>query len=419
MKITLIQPYYFNIWEPLGLAYVGAYLKKHYSGKLEIDFYQGYFDPDDVIVNGARNSDIIGFSVTSPAFKHAVSLAKAIKTINPSSRIVFGGFHPSALPQACIDTGFVDHVVVGEGEKAFFEIALGRKDNIIYGKRLEELDDVLPDREIIRNDRTVDLCQKMVGKRIASFQSVRVCPFSCAFCSERVVTGKHDNVANPVRFRNEKLLLDEIECVSRKYALDYFKFVDATWNTSSKFVDKVKLFCEEKIRRGLKLPWEANVHASYATKEMLVMMKKAGCRLINVGCESGSQKILNDMKKGLTVEKIIKVFEWGRMAGLERRGYFLLGMPNETDEDVALTENLVDIIEPDIFGITVLCPYPGSDLYEHKRMKNWDWSITDEYSNTYWDTPHFSNSRLLETQKRLTVKFKDRLAWHNKVIEKE
>ena len=415
MKVVLIQPFYFNIWEALGLAYIAAYAKQYFKGKIDFRFYQGYFDDDKTIVEGARSADLVAFSCTSPAYGAAVRLAGTIKAINPSVRTVFGGFHPSAIPDQCILEDSVDQVIVGEGETAFLSVLNGNRSPVIYSDKLLNVDDVFPDRDLIRNIRTVDLCQEQVGQRITSFQSVRVCPFQCAFCSERVITGVYDRKTNPVRVRDPRHLVEEIKLVAKKYALDHFKFVDATWNTSP---EKVIGFCEEKIRQNVHLPWDANIHAAFASREMLEAMKAAGCGLINVGCESGSQRILNDIGKGLVVDKIKRVFQWGRELGLERRGFFLLGMPNETVEDIRLTEKLVEEIQPDIFGVTILCPYPGTDFYDAASMRDYDWSLADEYSNSYWHTRHFSNAQLKQWQEVLTGKYADKLAWHHKILKK-
>ena len=90
---------------------------------------------------------------------------------------------------------------------------------------------------------------------------------------------------------------------------------------------------------------------------------------------------------------------------MDRRGYFLMGMPNETEEDLKLTEKLVEKIEPDEFGITILCPYPGTDHYNPKTMKDIDWNVMDEYANPFWETKHFSNKELKIHQKYLMDKF--------------
>jgi anaerobic magnesium-protoporphyrin IX monomethyl ester cyclase len=414
MKVTLVQPRYFNIWEALGLAYIGTYARKKFRGKLKVNFFQGYFDSDQTIIDASADADIVAFSCTSTVFKPALRLAEAIKAKKPEVRTIFGGFHPSAVPADCLGEPAVDQVVVGEGEEAFLQIINGDTSPIVYGKRTAVFADSFPDRDLIKNDRTIELCQKMTGKRITSFQSVRGCFFRCAFCAERIVSGVFDKKRNPLLERDPENLVSEIKWVAQKYALDYFKFVDPTWNTSN---EKVFAVCEEMIRQKLDLPWEANIHASLANKKMLKMMKKAGCVQINVGCESGSQKILRDMRKGLVVEKIKQVFQWGRELEIERRGYFLIGMPNETIDDIHLTEKLVDEIRPDVFGVTILCPYPGTDFYNPDSMDDYDWTFADEYSNPYWETKHFSNTELKQQQKYLMEKFAATLTWHNKLID--
>ena len=414
MKVTLVQPKYFNIWEALGLAYIGAYIKKSFPGRLELSFHQGNFDDDRTIIEESKTSDLVAFSCTSPVFRPALGLAQAIKKISPEVKTVFGGFHPSAVPHDCLEEEAIDQVVTGEGEEAFLKILLGEDAPIVQADGFSGLNQVFPDRDLIRNIRTVDLCETQVGKRITSFQSVRVCPLRCSFCAEKVVTGVYEKKNNPIRERDPRHLLDEIEWASREYRLDYFKFSDATWNTS---IEKVMAFCEEKIRRNFSLPWDANVHASFANKGMLEVMKAAGCQLINVGVESGSQKILNDMKKGLSVDKVKKVFRWAKELGLERRAFFLLGLPNETEKDIRLTERLVEEIQPEVFGITILSPYPGTAHYDPKTMKQYDWTFADEYSNPYWKTKYFSNAEIKDWQGYLTDKFSSNLSWHNRLIK--
>jgi len=412
MKVTLIQPYYFNVWEAIGLGYIAAYCKKDYTGKLEFDFFQGYFDKDELMIAQASKSDVVGFSCTSPSFRHGLRLAEQIKQKNTKTRIVFGGNHVSAL-KGLIQEPAIDQIVTGEGEQAFLEILEGNGDKIVKGKPVDFSHLPWPDRDLIKNTRTVDLCQQMTGQRIASFQANRVCPFHCSYCSEKAVTGIYNSKSNPIRSRDVSDLLDEIESVAEKYKLDAFKFVDATFDTSAEYVIS---FCKEKIRRENVLEWECMIHASLSTKEMFPWLRKANCRQINVGCESGSPRILNAMKKGVTPEKIINVFDWAKENGIKRRAFFIIGMPEESEEDLLMTEKLAERLMPDVFGATILCPYPGSDLYNHDSMRLVEWDKTDEYSNDFWSTKHFSNDQLKAWQKRLTGKFKNNLAWHHAAI---
>jgi len=413
LKIALIQPKYFNIWEAIGLGYIAGYCKKNHKGKLQIDYFQGYFDHDDLILKSLEDVDIVGFSSTSPTIKGALGLAEKIKEINQKVITVFGGFHPTALKEDLIELDAVDQVIAGEGEKAFLSILQGNRERIVEGSAVNFPELPHPDRDVIKNFREVDLCQKLINRRITSFQSVRVCPFQCIFCAEKTITGKFDSRSNPIRERDPGDLLDEIEVVSKKYALDMFKFVDATWNTSAK---KVIDFCKEKIKRANRLEWECNLHAGLTNEEMFYWMKEANCSQINVGCESGSPRVLRAMRKGITVDRIRDVFYQANKHGLRRRAFFSIGMPDEDSEDIRLTGKLIEDIRPDVVGVTILCPYPGTGLYDQSKFSNIDWSLTDEYSNDFWRTNSLSNQELKYWQKYLTDKFKDNLAWHHKAM---
>ena len=306
------------------------------------------------------------------------------------------------MPLDCAVYDEVDQVVIGEGEEVFLEIVNGRTDPVVQGTKpsMHELE--WPDREIIKNYRTVELCETMNGKRIASFQCNRVCPVNCAFCAERIVTGRFNRRNNPIRTREVGELCDEIEHVIEQLDLNYFKFVDATFDISAAFVIE---FCKEKIKRGITTEWECLIHASFANEEMFDWLKKSQCHQVNIGCESGSDRILRDIGKGLRVKTIKNVFAWAKKYGVERRGFFLFGMPNETRDDLLLTEKLIDEIEPDVVGFTILCPYPGTALYDAALHENVDWEKADEYSNDFWYTEHFTNIELKAQQAYFKTKY--------------
>ncbi|MCP3966559.1 MAG: hypothetical protein GY718_09430, partial [Lentisphaerae bacterium] len=158
MKVTFIQPYYHNVWEALGVGYIIGSLKDNYQGELEVDFYQGYFDKNFDIMNGAKDSDIIFFSCTSPAYKHGIKLAQWFKGHNKDIHIVFGGWHPTALPVDVLTESCVDQVVIGEGEAAVLRIVGGERQPIIRGSAVHLNHLRWPDRKAIKNERTIDLC---------------------------------------------------------------------------------------------------------------------------------------------------------------------------------------------------------------------------------------------------------------------
>jgi len=411
MKIIFVQPYYKNIWEALGLAYIAGFCRKYYHADLNIKFFQRYFDSVEDILSACEDVDILAFSCTSPTIKEALYIAEKAKNINTRIKVVIGGWHVTALKDKFYNP-YVDHIVIGEGEEAFLKIINGEKDYIVRGSKYDFISLSWPDRELIKNRRTIDLCESMNGLRTASFQANRGCPFSCSFCSEKIMTGKYHKALNPIRTRFVSDLLWEIKDVINSYKINYFKFTDATFDVSPDFVIE---FCRYKMLTAFKdLKWECNIHASLANEEMFYWLRLAGCHQVNIGVESGSEAILRDIGKGLNLNIIRNVFNWSKKYGIQRRAFFILGMPNEGIEEIKMTENLIDEIQPEVVGFTLLCPYPGSLYYDHETMKDIDWSITDEYSNDFWKNRHFSNTELKHIQRRLTDKYSNNLCERQK-----
>jgi anaerobic magnesium-protoporphyrin IX monomethyl ester cyclase len=410
MKISLVHGKYFNSWEALGLGYIGAYLKAH-NKYIKIDFYQGCFDDEKTIVNGCQNSDIVVFSCTTPTFAHVLGIARRLKQINPKVWTVVGGYHPSAVKQECLGGG-IDQIVIGEGEAAMLDIVMGNREKVIQGQPLEFVDLPWPDRELIRNDRNVKIAYADNKQRIASFQSHRGCPFMCKYCLDGHFKVLYQDKVN-IRYRPVEDLLDEMQEITKRYQLDLLKFCDPTWNAN---VDWVKAFCREKIHRNFATPFYPNMHATMCTEEMINLMAEANCSKMAIGIESGSAKILKQIGKGTTLSSIKRCIGWAKNAKILVRGYFILGMPEETEEDLKLTDQLAEELDLDEYGFSLLCPYPGTQMYDKSKFAQVNWEKADEYSNDFWQTKHVSNQRLKEYQKYLTNKFKTKLTWHNKVM---
>jgi len=394
------------------LGYIGAYIKKHHPD-LNITFYQGCFDDDEKIISGCAKADIVAFSCTTPTFPYTQKLAKGIKAINPQSHIVVGGYHPSAAPEASL-VDHIDQVVTGEGESALSEIIKGNREKTIQGRAMQFDELPWPDRELIQNDRNIQVAYNDNQKRITSFQSHRGCPFMCRYCLDGFYKVLYENNRKATtRYRSVTDLLDEIDFVVDKYQLDLIKFSDPTWNTK---IDWVVDFCKEKIKRKIEIPFYPNMHATLCSEEMIALMADAGCYEIALGVESGSPKILQQIGKGTTVKTITRAVGWAKKYGLVVRGYFILGMPDESNEDLKMTEQLAESLELDEYGFSILCPYPGTQMYDKDKFHDVNWEDADEYSNNFWKTNHLSNQELKDWQKYLTDKFKEKLTWHNRAI---
>jgi len=412
VKVSFVQPYFKNIWESVGVGSIVAYCKSRARG-VEFRVYQENYDPFDCIVRRCADSDIVAFSATSPTYARALLFAREIKEINPRARTVLGGWHASAVAPGAIDMMYIDQVVRGEGEEPFLRILNGDASPVLEGRRLQFTDLPWVDREAINERRQIDYCQTTWGERIASLQSIRGCKMNCKMCAQSCMTGKYNKSTNPLRMRDPADTMDEIEWLGREYGIDRFKFLDPTWAVDD---DVVFAFCEEKLRRGNSVKWDAEAHAHFATRRGLEIMARAGCDVVMVGCESGSQKTLDRLNKGATVEEIKRVFEWAREFGMRRRAFFMVGVPGETLSDVYSTYMLIKEIQPDIFGMTFLTPYPGSGFYDPEAHGDVDWSVCDEYGNDFWRTEHFTNQQLKDIQQWFHLHFWDSLVEHRKRV---
>jgi len=396
MKVVFIQPKSFFTWEAINVGYISAYLKKHID--VEVEFYSEFFDSMKTIVDGCKDADIIGFSVTSPQYTRALRLAKKVKT--PDNWIVFGGFHPTNM-QSIVESEYIDAIVVGEGERAMLEICQGNRQQIVHCDFIADLDTIpFVDREVIKQERNMDKCEKKFGNRVATLLMGRGCPFNCKFCASRSVWGRE------IRLRRPQSIVTEFKKVVRDYRVDFMGFSDDEIG-----VDRwhLKEFC--RLMKGNETPWGCNMVAGYINEEVVRNLKEAGCTEVWMGVESGDPAILKDMRKPNNIDQIKKGFRLAK--GLKRRAYCILGMPMEDYDTIKRTEVLLDEIKPDIVGFTIVAPYPGSWFYDDK-YKDIDWTNVDEYTNDLTMTAFLSNEQLKAEQSRLTDKYSETLTFRNK-----
>jgi radical SAM superfamily enzyme YgiQ (UPF0313 family) len=414
VKIVFIQPrlqFRSDAWEAGGIGSLISYAEQSLPEiNLDFSFYSGFYDTDEEIIEGCKNADVVGFGASSPQFKHAINLARQIKTSN--NKIVFGGFHVTTLPELALRESVIDAIIIGEGELAFTQLVRDIYNNRLKEKvykfpLIENLDKLpFPERFIIKSERNIQQAYNDEGRRVTSVLTSRGCPYRCAFCSGHSIFG------SKTRFRSVINFLDEVRKVIKDWNIDFLKFSDETFTLGK---ERMNEFCEQKKSKGIDVPFGANAHPASLTVEILKDLASVGCKELWFGVESGSPKILKDMKKDSNLERIRVLFKEARKVGIKRRAYILLGMPNETLEDIKMTEDFCDEIDPDIVGFTLLAPYPINEFFNYEEMKDWDWSMIDHYVHNNWaHTKTLSNEDLKEIQKRLTEKYSGKLSFRQK-----
>jgi anaerobic magnesium-protoporphyrin IX monomethyl ester cyclase len=195
--------------------------------------------------------------------------------------------------------------------------------------------------------------------------ATRGCPHNCMFCSEvmRVSTGKR------LRSRSAASVADEMEHLARQ-GVNICSFQDDSFSAHRKFMQAL---CEELIKRNSTMPWMARVRVDELNRELLVLMKKAGCVMLGIGVESGSERIIKAMhKQGADrswLELCRNVFGWTRELGIGTNAYYVIGNPTETKEEIEETIKFALELNSDSIQVHFYTPYPGSKAWEQFKDK--------------------------------------------------
>ena len=223
----------------------------------------------------------------------------------------------------------------------------------------------------------------------------RGCPAGCTFCI------KHVSYQYSVRLRSPKLLMEEMRRLKELGIHNIHMYADLfTVNR-----DQVMELCERMITEDIGIKWTCNSRVDYVDQKMLEMMSKAGCWLISWGIESGNEQVLQRARKGTTPDKAKKALHWAKDAGIKNWGYFIIGLPGETEETIRETIDFSKSLPLDIALFHVAAPYPGTPFFFDVVENDWfrrgtRWEQVDMDRGTVLDYPNLSAERLLDWQRR-------------------
>ena len=225
----------------------------------------------------------------------------------------------------------------------------------------------------------------------------RGCPAGCKYCI------KHVSYQNSVRVRSAESMCDEIEYLNKLGIYNIHMYADLfTVNR-----EHVMSFCTELLRREIKIKWTCNSRVDYVDEEMLMLMGKAGCWLISWGIESANEQILKMARKGYKKEQAFKALKWARAAGIKNWGYFIIGLPGETETSIRETIDYSKELPLDIALFHVAAPYPGTPFFYEVVENNWfrpgtKWEEVDMDKSTVLDYENITAEQLEYWQKRAT-----------------
>ncbi|RME38775.1 MAG: radical SAM protein, partial [Thermoflexia bacterium] len=223
----------------------------------------------------------------------------------------------------------------------------------------------------------------LVGGPYAFVVTRRGCPGGCRFCIKHVFYGQS------VRFRSPENILAELERLVELGVRHVHMYADLF--TVSR--EQVMGLCEGILERGLRVRWTCNSRVDFVDPEMLRMMARAGCWMISWGIESGSEEVLRRVGKGIRLEQVEQALRWAKEAGIRNWGYFIIGLPGETEETIQQTIRLALRLPLDLALFHIAAPYPGSPLFFEVVEKGWfrpgtRWEQVDMDRSTVLDYPH-------------------------------
>jgi anaerobic magnesium-protoporphyrin IX monomethyl ester cyclase len=310
-----------------------------------------------------KPADVYGLSISPVDGEFAVPMAKMIKHFHPDCKIVVGGIHPTIFPLR-YNVDEIDVVVTGEGEITLVEIVGAFSKKLPVAKKVQgkkpELDK-LPwvDREAFYYHREME-CMFAPDQKTPSITMIsgRGCPFKCTYCqpAENAIFG------HPFRMRSPENVIEELKVLRDKYHFKSITFWDDTFTLSKRWLDR---FCDLYESNKFKATIAACSRADIICRneEMVARLASIGLDWFVIGLESGSDRILNLIKKGVTVEQNLKASEICRKYGIKIFGTYMLGLPTETNDEALATMEMIDKINPEHPSPFFFTPIKGTDIY--------------------------------------------------------
>ena len=379
----LFQPF-LPIYIPVGMGCLLSVCERegirvHFiDEQIERDSWKAIMDH----VPSLKPPYIFGFSVLTGAFGHALTMSRELKKKFPDSVVIFGGIHPTAHPEECLEQESVDLVVRGEADEVLPELYRRLKVSGDW-RALDGVSDRVDGGYQHNSQRYVmDLdafppfpYHRFDPKRYSMgfVMSSRGCPYECIFCSNRVTTGKR------YRFRSAPLVLEEIRILVEDYGIRRIYFLD-----DNLLVNKPRMMA---LVQGIKdRGWQRTVEFSFqgradnADTGMMQELFDVGFKYVSFGIETASPAVMTSIKKGETLEEIIKAVHVAKSIGYGVSSTFIFGLPGETAADRLAAVELSRELELDIVKFNNAIPYPGTEFYRIARQEG-RLNVVGQYEN--------------------------------------
>ncbi len=351
-------------WIQHGLASIGAYLKSQGHEVNLVDMRVCVSWEDAIFRIGEYHPEVIGVSCSCLDYKYVKDLMVLLRSKIESVITVVGGILPSIDTKEA-STMLADYIITGEGEITFGKLVnngIMRHESpvVIPGER-PDLDSLpFADRELFEYSR--ELCFGMANETppIVTMIAGRGCCFGCLYCqpAESAVFG------GKFRMRSPENVIEELKQLREKYHFNSITWWDDTFTINPKWINR---FCDLYERNGFKASMLACCRADIIcnNKQMIERLASVGMKCFIIGFESGSQRLLDFISKGTTVDQNFQAAKICRKYGIEIMGTFMMGLPTETQDESLDTARMLREINPEYPMVFYFTPIPGTKLYEY------------------------------------------------------
>ena len=371
-ELQIMKPY-----APLGLLYLCSHLR---AKGYEVEVFDTTFAERESLIARLQSGtpQVLGIYANLMTRANVVNLLGVAKEAGWTT--IVGGPEPGAYAQEYLQAG-ANYVVMGEGELTLEELmgALSVKRNPDVSRiaglaylseghlfvnppraQIESLDEQpWPARNAINVHRYVDTWRKHHGKGSVNFITARGCPYRCRWCSHQVYGNTHRR-RDPIR------VVDEVEWLLGEYTPDMVWISDDVFTIHHGWL---RTYAAEMKRRGLRIPFECISRADRLNEETFDLLAELGCFRVWIGSESGSQRILDQMDRGVKLEQVQNAVALSKSRGIESGMFLMWGYEGEQMEDIESTVRHVSATQPDIFFTTVSYPIKGTPYYNRVQEK--------------------------------------------------
>ena len=384
-ELQIMKPY-----APLGILYLCSHLRQQ---GFDVEVFDTTFSSRELLFQHLRSEK----PSTLGIYANLMTRSNVIEILSVATEAgwttIVGGPEPGAYALEYLQSG-ADFVVFGEGEITMQELlqALKHRNHnslaTISGLAYLDTDGNLqqtasrtqiadldaqpwPARQAIDINKYVDTWRDAHGKGSVNFITARGCPYKCRWCSHQVYGQTH-------RRRDPLLVVDEVEWLLRRYTPDIMWVSDDVFTIHHGWIRE---YSTEMRRRGLKIPFECISRADRLNAEMLDLLAELGCFRVWIGSESGSQRILDSMDRGVKIEQVQHAIELSRERGIQSGMFLMWGYEGEELEDIEATIKHVSLSKPDIFFTTISYPIKGTPYYqrvEDRLVQLGPWSKTSD-----------------------------------------